>query len=216
MSAGASLAIAVCFALTAALLYAEWRRWFIGQVLFKLGASTAFVMLAMQLGAADSPYGRWVLAALVLSWLGDAFLLSSRGTMFLSGMASFLAAHLAYAIGFSTKLAVHPAPPVVLPVGFVLMAILGVFTLRWLWPHLQLAYKVAVGSYVVAIAGMCALALAAGAATGSWLPAIGALVFAASDLAVARNRFVTPGFINGALGLPMYYFAQILLAFSAQ
>ena len=40
----------------------------------------------------------------------------------------------------------------------------------------------------------------------------GAVLFYVSDLFVARERFVTPGFVNKALGLPLYYGGQLLLA----
>jgi uncharacterized membrane protein YhhN len=43
---------------------------------------------------------------------------------------------------------------------------------------------------------------------------IGALAFFLSDLSVARNRFVAPGFVNRLWGLPLYYAAQLLLASS--
>jgi hypothetical protein len=42
--------------------------------------------------------------------------------------------------------------------------------------------------------------------------AVGALAFAASDVSVARDRFVRPEFVNRAWGLPLYYAAQLLLA----
>jgi hypothetical protein len=35
-----------------------------------------------------------------------------------------------------------------------------------------------------------------------------------SDLSVARDRFVAPGFVNRAWGLPTYFAAQLLLAAS--
>jgi hypothetical protein len=35
-----------------------------------------------------------------------------------------------------------------------------------------------------------------------------------SDLFVARDRFVQPGFVNRLLGLPLYYAAQAMLAIS--
>jgi len=40
------------------------------------------------------------------------------------------------------------------------------------------------------------------------------LAFAASDISVARDRFVAPAFINRAWGLPLYYVAQISFALS--
>lgn len=40
------------------------------------------------------------------------------------------------------------------------------------------------------------------------------LAFFVSDLAVARDRFVEPGFVNRFVGLPLYYGAQIVFAAS--
>ena len=51
----------------------------------------------------------------------------------------------------------------------------------------------------------------------SWAPiliAVGAIAFTISDLFVARERFVQTGFANGAIGLPLYFGSQLLLAYS--
>jgi len=40
-------------------------------------------------------------------------------------------------------------------------------------------------------------------------------VFGISDLFVARQRFVSSGFVNAAVGLPAYFGAQLLLAYTA-
>jgi hypothetical protein len=55
---------------------------------------------------------------------------------------------------------------------------------------------------------------AAGAVARGGDPAmlLGAGLFSVSDLAVARDRFVSPGFANAAWGLPLYYGAQLVLA----
>ena len=61
----------------------------------------------------------------------------------------------------------------------------------------------------------CSTAVTALAATSGGGPpgvAAGALAFVASDLFVARDRFVSPAFANRLLGLPLYYAAQMLLA----
>ena len=42
--------------------------------------------------------------------------------------------------------------------------------------------------------------------------AVGALAFTASDVSVARDRFVKHEFVNRAWGLPLYFGAQLLLA----
>jgi len=61
---------------------------------------------------------------------------------------------------------------------------------------------------------MMAMAVATYAAHGSLVLMLGGLLFVLSDLAVARDRFVAPGFINRAWGLPTYFAAQLLLAAS--
>ena len=43
---------------------------------------------------------------------------------------------------------------------------------------------------------------------------LGAVLFLLSDLSVARDRFVAPGFVNRLWGLPFYYGGQVLLAAS--
>ena len=90
----------------------------------------------------------------------------------------------------------------------------GMPVLRWLWPHLRATDRGPVTAYVAAILVMCAAAAGYGAATGYWRVLLGAIMFAASDVAVARDRFVVKGFRNKAWGLPAYYCAQLLLAWS--
>jgi len=68
--------------------------------------------------------------------------------------------------------------------------------------------------YLVAISSMMSLAAGTWAAAGGSLIVAGAGLFVLSDLAVARNRFVAPGFVNRAWGLPLYFAGQLLLAAS--
>ena len=44
---------------------------------------------------------------------------------------------------------------------------------------------------------------------------LGAVLFYLSDIMVARDRFVAPGFANRLVGLPLYFGGQLLLAWSA-
>lgn len=208
----ATVIIFVCLSAAAVLVLAESRNWRIGKVLCKVIASTAFVLVALQLHATASRYGQLILIALVLSWIGDVCLLSHRTRPFLSGIAFFLLAHIAFAMAFGTRALDTRS----LLVGLALMSCVGLSTFRWLWNHLTNYYKTAIGAYIAAIVAMCSFAIAVSAATGSWLPAVGALAFAASDISVARDRFVAPGLVNKAWGLPLYYTAQILLALSVE
>jgi hypothetical protein len=50
--------------------------------------------------------------------------------------------------------------------------------------------------------------------TGAWFILVGAVLFYVSDIFEAHDRFVTEQFYNRFIGLPLYYTAQFLLAFS--
>ncbi len=202
--------VGTCVLAVAVLVWAEFRRSQPARALAKLVASSAFVAIAWQLDAAASRHGRWLLAAFVLSWVGDALLLSARSRVFLAGLFAFLAAHVAFAGAFLALPLHMPA----LWAAMTTMGASGLLMLRWLRPHLKPFYRPAVAVYVMALVAMVAPAIAATAAGGDWRYATGALAFAASDIAVARNRFVAPGPANKAWGLPLYYAAQVVFALS--
>ncbi|MEZ5658490.1 MAG: lysoplasmalogenase [Burkholderiaceae bacterium] len=210
MTGPAWLLVGVCVLAVAALLLAEWHEHRRARALFKMLASTAFVALALISGALDSDYGRWVLAALCLGWLGDALLLSSRQSGFLAGLAAFLFSHLCFAAAF---LGATQDRSVAL-ISAALLMLVGGAVMRWLGPHLSASFKLPVLSYVLAILLMVAASMPLGINDGHWQPVLGAVAFAASDLAVARDRFVKAGFVNPAWGLPAYYGAQLLMAAS--
>lgn len=199
-----------CLAAVAGLLLAERFAWPFVRAVFKLGASSAFVLVALSLGATDSAYGRWVLAALVLAWVGDAALLSRQRGAFLAGLGAFLLAHVCFSLAFFAEAFSIGALVVALAPALVT----GIAIAHWLWPHLGASYKAPVAAYVAAILFMCAAAAGYGAATGRWQVLLGAVMFAASDVAVARDRFVVRNFGNKAWGLPAYYGAQLILAWS--
>ena len=206
----ALLAAMVCALATLGLLWAEWRGARTARALSKAAASTAFIAVAVAAQALATPYGRVILLALVLSWVGDMLLLARRGAVFLGGMAAFLLAHAAYSWAF----ALGPVSGNAAWAGATLMAVVGAIVLHALWPRLQPLYRVAVPAYVLAIGVMCALAMGAGAAGGAWWLPLAALAFAASDISVARDRFIGHAFANKLWGLPLYYAAQVVLAAS--
>lgn len=210
MPAGPTLLVLGCLLSVVGLVIAEARSSRIGKTVCKLLASTGFVLLAIALGATSSTYGLLVLVALVFSWLGDAFLLSRRSAFFLAGLLAFLLAHIVFAVAFAIA---SPTSQVLAP-AFAVLAICGLVIMRWLWPHLSPTYRFAVGAYILAIVAMCALAVGLSTASGAWIYGVGALAFAASDLSVARDRFVVSSLVNKAWGLPVYYVAQLLLAWS--
>lgn len=198
-----------CAAAVAALLVAERRGARVGIWLVKPVASLAFVWAALQSGATGSAYGDWLLAGLVLCLAGDLLLIPvERPSVFRAGILAFLLGHVAFAVAFLTR----PLSWLgLLGAGLLLFGLLRA-VLRWLRPRLAADMVVPVHAYVIVIGSMAAIACAVSLAGGPWQVAAGALAFAASDVAVARDRFVSPGFVNRAWGLPHYYAAQLTLA----
>ncbi len=205
------VAVAVCALAVAGTLAARRRGSRRGVAWTKPVASAAFVAVGLLAGALASPGGRWLLAALLLSWVGDVALIGRGRTAFALGLGSFLAAHLAFTVSFLTR----PLAAGGVAAGGAAMALLALGLARWLAPHLPAAMRLPVAAYVVAIGAMVATATGAALAGAGPGPAIGAALFAASDLFVVRDRFVAPGWRNALWGLPLYYAGQLLLAATA-
>ena len=207
MSVPVALSVA-CLVSVLLLLLADHRGSGAGRVVAKLGASTCFVLVAVSLGALVSTYGKLILGALVLGWLGDALLLSRAPKAFMGGLASFLLSHLLFAAAFLSGALSMPAV-----LGAAVAAVLfGAVVLRWLMPHAPQEFKGPVLAYVVVILCMCVAAAGHAFASQRWAVLAGALLFTASDLSVARDRFVRQGFGNRLWGWPTYFVAQLVLA----
>lgn len=197
---------ALCLACVAALLVIDRRGPAAAEWVVKPLASTCFVAAAIAAGALDSRFGTILTIGLALAWWGDVLLIP-RST-FLAGLVAFLLGHVAYAVAFAargvdataTVVACGGAGALAIPVG------------RWLLPSVEPAMKLPVLAYMTVISAMVALAIGTVAAHGNEWIAVGAIAFYASDLAVARQRFVAPGWINRLWGLPLYYGAQLVLA----
>jgi uncharacterized membrane protein YhhN len=192
------------------LLWSEGRGSRRGTCIIKPLASVGFVGCALAAGAWSSAYGRWVLMALVLCWLGDLFLLSRQIPPFRAGLFSFLAAHLCYAAAF---LLMGPNWPSVAP-AVILVGGVGWVVWQWLSPHVHPPMKSPVMAYILVISLMVVLGVGVFGRRGQAVFLAAPLAFYLSDLAVARDRFIEPGFANRLWGLPLYYTAQILFAWS--
>jgi len=199
----------LCAVAVAGLLAAEYRRSRAGLWLAKPIASLAFIWAGLAAGALDSSYGQLVLLGLVLCLVGDVLLIPlERPAVFRAGVFAFLAGHVAYSAAFLTR----PLDPLGLAAGAVLLAVVVGAVLRWVGPTLPAGMAWPVRVYMVVIGLMSALACGVTAAGGPWAVAVGALAFTASDVSVARDRFVRHEFVNRAWGLPLYYAAQLLIA----
>jgi uncharacterized membrane protein YhhN len=201
--------VALCVLAVGGLLLAEQRRASIGIWIAKPIASAAFIWAALSWGALATTYGLLVLAGLALCMLGDVLLIpGDRPRVFRAGVFAFLLGHVAYGAAFLTR----PLSPLGLVAGGTLLAAVLLGVLRWLGRSLPAEMVVPVRSYMVVIGAMATLACGVTVAGGPWQVAVGALAFTASDVAVARDRFVKNGFLNRAWGLPLYYGAQLLIA----
>lgn len=202
----------VTIAASAALLAAEHRDWRLGVWIAKPIAAAGFVGAALANGALDSAYGEWILAGLVLSFVGDVLLIPREAkSTFFAGLVSFLLGHVAYTGAF----AVRGLDPVATAVAAVPVSVASLFALRHLWPHIQARspkFQRPVLAYLIVISTMLVCAAGTFGRAGDPLILGGAIAFYVSDLAVARQRFVAKSFSNKLWGLPLYFGAQLLLA----
>jgi uncharacterized membrane protein YhhN len=195
----------------AALLAAEYRVSQPGKWLCKPAASAGFLGAAWMADAWQSSYGRFVLLALFLCWLGDLLLIpTGNDRAFRAGILSFLLGHVAFAAAFVTRgvSAIHGAA------ALALLSLPAAMVARWLHPNLPRNMRAPVFAYIAVISAMVALAAATHIQRSAPLLVLGAVLFYLSDLSVARDRFVAPAFLNRLWGLPAYYGAQLLLAFT--
>ena len=146
------------------------------------------IAVALALDPVSGAQRAFFVAALSLSLVGDVFLLSSQTRWFLSGLAAFLAAQLAYIGGFLVG-GVHAGLLVYSVPGVALYAlVVGGLILRSLFRKRDFAFLAPVAVYMLAFSANVALAGASGR-----LPALaGASLFYLSDSMIGWNRFVRP------------------------
>lgn len=152
----------------------------------KPAVMVALVGVALALEPTAAGRRDWFVAALVLSVLGDVFLMLPRD-LFVAGLGSFLLAHIAYVVGFrvdgGSAGAWALAAIAVLAVDVVLARPVLAAVRR---EHRDL--MVPVVAYMLVISAMVSAALATGVAVAI----VGAVLFFASDTLIAWNRFVAP------------------------
>jgi uncharacterized membrane protein YhhN len=154
-----------------------------------------------------------LVAALALSAAGDAFLSRDDDRAFLGGLASFLAAHLAYIAlfwlgGAGLELLWQPW----LAVIAIAMAAFVAIMLVMLWRRVAPDLRLPIVAYAAAILGMGVSALTL---DNAWIIA-GAVLFMASDGLLAAEKFIV-----AAISLhrewmryavwALYYVAQLVI-----
>lgn len=206
------LPVLVCAAAVAGCLLAEARGSARPLWLAKPLASAAFVWAALAWGALDSGFGRWLAGGLALCAAGDVLLIPRASPAWLrAGMLAFGLGHACFAAAFAS----WGLAPGAAALGAAAAAALLGGAWRWLRPHLGPADRRSVPLYLAVIGCMLVTASGAGGAGAPWPALLGAWLFAASDLAVAQDRFVSRSFTSTLWGLPAYYAAQLLIAWGA-
>ncbi len=174
-------------------------------------ASLGFLMLGWLYAPFQSTYGTWIFSGLLLSVLGDVFLIRPKNSGFLLGLSSFLIAHICYTIAFWAALGGFPQMVVLLAVSIVSLGIFGN-----LKNHLNtMAVPVMLYMCVISLMVTCAFSAALNlGSTQNVLACVGAVLFFGSDISVAWLKFMAPSIVHRYWGIPMYYVGQYLIAYS--
>ena len=161
---------------------------------------------ALALDPTSEAMRTWFVIALVLSLLGDVFLMLPSDA-FVAGLTAFLLAHVAYIVGLNQDSAGNwwYAVPVV-----VLAAFLGRRLVAGIRRSGQPEMVVPVVAYVVTILVMVASAVASGNAVA----AAGALLFMTSDAFIGEDRFVAHRSWQPMTIMVTYHVAQALFVLS--
>lgn len=144
---------------------------------------------------------RPLVAALLLGWGGDVFLLSSADGAFLAGMGCFAAGHVCYLALFARRRC-RTRADVAVGYGLVL-----VVTLALLWPGLPAELRVPVAVYSLLLAAMAYRASGLGPLAGA-----GGALFLLSDTLIATGVADWPQPPAADLWIMLTYLAaQVLL-----
>lgn len=159
----------------------------------------------------------WFGLGILLSLMGDVFLMLSVDRFFLAGLVAFLLAHLAYVVGFNIPL------PEFSSWGLLLAIMIGwggVRVMRRVISALaakgQLRLRIPIIIYTVVISLML-LSAAIKLTDLSWgagaslLVSVGAFLFYISDIILAWNKFVSPIQYGRIYNIGAYHLGQIAL-----
>lgn len=195
-----------------ALLIAELREDRRAQFFFKPLAAFGFVILALQFGALETVYGKYILAALMACAVGDVLLLSRKSEkLFMGGMAAFALGHIIYSFGFleyglwSGTILNAKSIDLIGVIIFLFSTLLAFYFVS----KSERKMRLPIFLYTFVIAVMVSFSFL----TESLIIA-GAIMFAISDIFVAKDRFVKRDPKNAFAITPLYFGAQALFALS--
>uniref|UniRef100_A0A8D2PFX8 lysoplasmalogenase n=1 Tax=Zosterops lateralis melanops TaxID=1220523 RepID=A0A8D2PFX8_ZOSLA len=142
-----------------------------------------------------------ILAGLIFSALGDAFLIWQEQGYFIHGLLMFAITHILYSSAFGMK-------PLDLKAG-LLMGVVSSSCYAFLYSYLSGPFTYLVAVYIALIGFMGWRAVAGLSAC------VGAMLFMVSDLTIALNKFCFPVPYSRFIIMATYYAAQMLIALPA-
>lgn len=178
------------------------------EYVFKPLTLVALTATALALDPQDPTVRAWFVAALVLSLIGDVFLMLPND-LFVPGLAAFLLAHVAYVVGFVAG----GLEPVGVAVGLVLVGLAGALVARRLVVGLRRTEPALIGpvlAYMTVISAM----LVAAVGSGHGVAIAGALLFYTSDALIGWGRFVRSYDWGRLAVMVTYHLGQVLLVLS--
>lgn len=209
---------AVLFALAGVAALADWT--VVARELGRIRYLTKPAVLVLLIGAAvaiepaaeaDGAVRAWFVVALVLSLIGDVFLMlpgaepgSDGPDLFVAGLASFLLGHVAYIVGLWQLDASMVGMVAAAAVLVVLLPFIGRRILASVRTSDESALEGPVFAYIAVISAMV---FSAGR-SGSAVALVGASTFAASDSAIAWSRFVRDFAAAPVFIIVTYHLAQ--------
>jgi len=181
------------------------------QILYICAKPLLMITLLMYFVSVTRGYPRWrvyVMAALVFSWAGDVFLISSD--WFIAGLVSFLIAHIFYIIAYQKTGAASGG---LRPFDIGKFVLYGVLLMWVIYPGLgDLLIPVLIYALVLLGMGIWAHKRRGATTTTSFkLVATGAILFAFSDGLIAVNKFAFPIPAERVLIMTIYMTAQYLI-----
>jgi uncharacterized membrane protein YhhN len=168
------------------------------------------VAVALLANTPERSYQVPIVAGLLLSLVGDVFLMLP-GDHFVAGLVSFLVAHIAYIVAFTSGVGLGHEPLLLLP-----SVVLASGVLVFLWPRLG-TLRLPVSVYVAALVVMAWQASVRATNFTSLFTAAaaaGAFLFVVSDGVLAINRFRLKFRVAQAVIMSTYVAAQTLMALS--
>jgi len=179
------------------------------RIITKPALMPALLLVALSLNRFKLSKISLILISIVFAWLGDIFLLTNYRLSFVAGLCSFLIMHLIYLYLFDKQrsIGIHKhLKAIILFIVFIVMCV------SFFWNKTG-ELKIPVTLYCIVIGVMSLYALMRWKSKHYWFVVIGSILFMASDLCIALNKFYLPFDSADFLVMITYMMAQLLIVY---